>query len=185
MRIHGHGTGVRFLPGFTVLELMVTLSIASILLATGIPSLQKFSQKQHMKAAVSSLQNDLMMGRSEAVHLNTLIVTCPGDATDGCTGANDWSDGWIVFQDLNSDRQRQESESIIRLGHAIENMIVLGSSGRTDVRFFPDGSAPGSNSSIVFCGLAGPEGARKLVISNLGRIRRDVAPGTDPGNCPT
>ena len=40
MDIHGHGSG------FTVLELLVTLSIAAILLAAGVPSLQQFTQRQ-------------------------------------------------------------------------------------------------------------------------------------------
>ena len=35
MRIHGHGTGQNFQTGFTVLELMITLSVACILLLTG------------------------------------------------------------------------------------------------------------------------------------------------------
>jgi type IV fimbrial biogenesis protein FimT len=178
MHIHGHGTG------FTAIELMITLSIAAILLAAGIPSFQAFTSQQQMKAAVAGLQNDLMMGRSEAVHLNARVVTCPGNPADGCTGRNEWSDGWIVFADDNADRQRQQTETIVRRGHDLKNIRVRSSAGRTDVRFFPDGSAPGSNGSITFCGRGGPGQARKLVISNLGRIRRDKAPDTDTAICP-
>jgi type IV fimbrial biogenesis protein FimT len=185
MHIHGHGTGRRFSNGFTVLELMITISIAGILLAAGVPSFQNFSNRQQMKAAVASLQNDLMMGRSEAVHLNARIVTCPGNPAQGCTGANEWSAGWIVFTDDNADRQRQPGESIVRRGYGLDHMLIRSSAGRTDVRFFPDGSAPGSNGSITFCGLGGPDQARKLVISILGRIRRDTAPDMDTADCPT
>ena len=166
------------------MELMVTLSIAGILVAAGVPSFQAFTQKQLMKAAVASLQNDLMMSRSEAVHLNTRMVACPGNPADGCSGENDWTDGWIVFDDVNADRQHQEAEEIVRRGHGFENLNIRSSAGRTEVRFFPDGSAPGSNGSIVFCGRGGPDQARKLVISNLGRIRRDDAPGTNAVDCP-
>jgi Tfp pilus assembly protein FimT len=90
-----------------------------------------------------------------------------------------------VFVDGNGDRQRQAGERLLRHGQGVDNMKILGSPGRTDVRFFPDGSAPGSNGSITFCGLGGPEKARKLVISNLGRIRRDTSPDIDPAECPT
>jgi len=184
MQIHGHGTGHKSGTGFTVLELMITLSIACILLVAGVPSFQDFSRKQHMKAAVSTLQNDLMMGRSEAVRLNMRVVTCPGSPDDGCSGGNEWSGGWIVFDDENADRQRQANEAIVRQGQEIENLIIRTTAGRTDFRFFPDGSAPGSNGSITFCDMGGPEQARKLVISILGRIRRDRAPGIDAANCP-
>jgi len=185
MRIHGHGTGQRFQSGFTAIELLVTLSIAAILLAAGIPSFQKFTYGQQMKAAVASLQNDLMMGRSEAVNLGLQVVSCPGDPAQGCTGSNDWSAGWIVFADANTDRQRQQTERIVRRGHDQENMFVRSSTGRTSFRFFPDGSAPGSNGSITFCGPGGPSNARKLVISNLGRIRRDTSPNVESADCPT
>jgi type IV fimbrial biogenesis protein FimT len=185
MRIHGHGTGSRFDEGFYILELMITLSIACILLLAGIPSFQQFTLQQRMKAAISRLHNDLMMGRSEAVLLNTSVVSCPGSPATGCSGSNDWSAGWIVFADSNTDRQHQENENIVRHGQGLEKLAIHSSTGRTDIRFFPDGSAPGSNGSITFCGLGGPEKARKLVISNLGRIRRDSATGLNPALCPS
>lgn len=184
MHIHGHGTGRSFRDGFTLLELMVTLSIASILLVAGAPSFQTFTQKQLMKAALNSLQNDLLMGRSEAVHLNTRVVTCPGTTAKGCTGKSLWNKGWIVFADVNGDRQFQSAETLVRRGHGFDNIEITSSSSRKDVRFFPDGSAPGSNGSITFCGRGGPPMARKLVISNLGRIRRDASPTVNEENCP-
>lgn len=185
MFIHGHGTGDRILFGFTVLELLMTVSIAGILLAAAVPSFQKFSQRQQMKAAVNTLQNDLMMSRSSAVHLGSHVIACPGSPTNGCGGNSDWSSGWIVFDDSNTDRQRQPGETLIRHGQQIEHMVIRSNAGRTQVRFLPDGSAPGSNSSITFCGPGGPAHARKLVISNVGRIRRDTVPDLDLSFCPT
>ena len=184
MQFHGPSRASRPQCGFTVLELMVTVSIAGLLLVTGIPSFQNFSQQQHIKAAVASLQNDLMIGRSEAVHLNARVVSCPGSPVNGCSGDTEWSDGWIVFADSNADRQHQPGEFILRHGHGFENLRIVSSTGRTSIRFFPDGSTPGSNGNITFCGLGGPDQARKLIISNLGRVRREAAPDMDTANCP-
>lgn len=178
MDIHGHGTG------FSVLELLVTLTIAAILLAAGVPSLQQFTQRQHMKAAVGSLHNDLLLARSEAVFRNFEVVACPGEPAGGCTGGTDWSRGWIVFGDASGDRQRQPSETLLRHGQWFEHVRISSSSGRSSVRFFPDGSAPGSNGSIAFCGAGGPPEAWRLVVSNVGRIRRAEYPEIDPAACP-
>jgi type IV fimbrial biogenesis protein FimT len=178
MDIHGHGTG------FTVLELLVTLTIAAILLTAGVPSLQQFTHRQHMKAAVGSLHNDLLLARSEAVFRNLEVVACPGEPAAGCTGGIDWSRGWIVFGDDNGDRQRQPSEALLRHGQWFERMRIRSSSGRSSVRFFPDGSAPGSNGSIAFCGGGGPPQAWRLVVSNVGRIRYEEYPEIDPAGCP-
>ena len=184
MHIHGHGTGQKPPPAFTVLELLVTVSVASILLLTGIPSLTQFSRQQKMKAAIGHLHYDLMMGRSEAVTRNVSTVACPGDPDSGCSGEPDWTGGWIVFADFNGDQQFQGGDPLVRHGQQIENVQILGTSGRREIRFFPNGSAPGSNSSITFCGTGGPSEARRLVISNLGRIRRDTASDIDPLKCP-
>ena len=184
MHIHGHGTGIRGSAAFTVLELLVTLAVATILLLTGIPSFQQFTQRQHMKAAVDSLHNGLLLARSEAVHLDTPVVACPGEPVGGCTGDRDWSRGWIVFPDPNDDRQRQDGETLLLHGQWSENLSITSSRGRTSIRFLGDGSTPGSNANVSFCGPGGPPHARKLVISNIGRIRRDTYPDIDPARCP-
>ena len=179
MRIHGHGTG------FTVLELMVTLTIAAILLSLATPSYTAFSNRQRMKAAVGSLHQDLVAARSHAVYRSGIVVACPGVANGGCSGGNDWSEGWIVFEDHNNDRLHQAEEPLLRQGQGVTGVSIHAPASRSELRFFPDGSTPGSNGSISICGRGGPENARRLVISNIGRIRRDSFPQVDPALCPT
>jgi type IV fimbrial biogenesis protein FimT len=184
MHRHGHGTDIHRDPGFTVLELLVTLTIAAILLGAGAPALQQFSQRQQMKAAVGSLHNDLLLARSEAVYRNLETVACPGDPDRGCSGASDWSRGWIVFADASGDRQRQADEPLLRHGQWFERMRITSSASRSSIRFYPDGSAPASNAGIAFCGGGGPAQARRLVVSNVGRIRREDYPEINPADCP-
>ena len=184
MTIHGHGTGARFTSGLTLLELMVTLSIAAILLTTGVPAFQGFVMKQRMKAAINNLHNDLLAARAQAIHRSSFVVACPGHPDSGCRDNSDWSNGWIVFEDDNRDRQHQEKENLVRHGPEQAQIVIRSPANRKDVRFFPDGSTPGSNASIGLSGSDGPSGARKLVISNIGRIRRDHFETIDPGSCP-
>ena len=179
-----HMTGPVRQSAFTVLELLVTLTIAAILLLTAAPALQQFTWRQHMRAGVGNLHNDLLAARSEAVYRNVAVVACPGEPLAGCADSSNWSQGWIVFPDLNGDRQRQAVEDVVRTGQVFENLAIFSSSGRRSIRFLPDGSAPGSNGTIGFCGLGGPARARKLVISNIGRIRRDLYPVIDGALCP-
>ena len=184
MRIHSHGTGINRTSAFTALELLITVAVAAILLVTGLPSFRKFSQRQQMKAAVNGLQQSLLLARNEAVHRNGPVVVCPDDGEGNCTGNRDWSRGWIVFPDLNDDRERQAGEPQLHHVQRPVTLSIASSPGRTSIRFLGDGSAPGSNARIGFCGPAGPSEARKLVISNVGRIRRDLYPDIDIGDCP-
>ena len=178
MQIEAHGTGA------TAIELMVTLAIAATLLALATPSWESFTNRQRMKAAVAALHNDLSAARAQAVYRNAIVVACPGAPESGCMGAGDWTSGWIVFEDPDGDRQPGEDETILRHGQPHESVAIHVSPSRTELRFFPDGSTPGSNASISLCGRGGPEEARKLVVSNIGRIRRDVFPAVDPALCP-
>ena len=170
--------------GFSLIELLFTLTLAAIALIIAVPVFSEFGQRQRMDAAVTDLHNHLMLARNEAIYRNVQIVACPGDAIDGCLDTTDWSDGWLVFSDLNEDRSLQAGESVHRSEPGLELLAISSSNGRTSLRFMPNGSAPGSNVSISFCDRRGPEKARKLVISNSGRIRRDVAPETESDDCP-
>ena len=168
---------------FTLLELVTVIAILAILVTMGVPAFQQFSQKQAVSAALHSLHSDLLLARSRAIYEDELVVACPGSAAPGCSEGAAWEDGWIIFTDNNGDRTYDSSETLIRSGMPIEQMAIRSSSGRRDFRFYPNGSTPGSNGSITFCGPGGPTLARKLVISNLGRIRRDQATNIDASKC--
>ena len=170
--------------GFTILEMMIALAVVAILLVMGIPALQDFGSRQRMSAAINGLHGHLALARNEAIRYNTQVVACPGNEIAGCAGSADWSNGWIVFGDPNGDRQFQATEPIYRAELGLEQILIHSSSGRQSLRFSPNGSAPGSNMSISFCDRRGPVKARKLVISNIGRIRREDAPDLDQVHCP-
>jgi len=178
MDVHGHGTGV------TVLELMLTLAIAAVLLGLAIPAYETFINRQRMRAAVTGLHGDLLAARSQAVFRGVAVIACPGAPTDGCSGTSDWSAGWIVFEDLDGDREHDTDEPLLRHGRPPEAIAIFTPASRAALRFLPDGSTPGSNASISLCGRGGPAKARKLVISNIGRIRRDRYPNVIEANCP-
>lgn len=168
-----------------MLEMLVVVSIAAILLVLGVPAFQDFGARQRMSAAVHTLHSHLVLARDEAIRFNVHVIACPGNLDRGCLQGSDWSDGWMVFSDLNGDRQYQPLETVHRIEAGLEQMVIHSSSGRSRLHFYPNGSAPGSNGSITFCDGRGPSDARKLVISNTGRIRRDEAPELDERHCPT
>jgi len=170
--------------GFTLLELLLVISITALVLILGIPAFQEFGMRQRMSAAINALHSHLSLARNQAIRFNTAVIACPGDLARGCLRSGDWSDGWIVFSDSNGDRQLQTGESVYRSEPGLEQVRIHSSSGRQTLRFYPNGSAPGSNGSISFCDRRGPANARKLVISNLGRIRRDEAPEVNEEFCP-
>ena len=175
---------IRKQTGFTALELIVTMTIVAILLATGVPAFKNYSWNLRMKTAMDTLQADLNLARGRAISHNTQTVICPVSVSGDCTGQSAWQDGWIVFADLNADRNKQEGEPLLKQAGAIAMLDISSSSSRTQLRFYPNGSAPGSNASILFCDSRGATEAGTISVSNSGRIRLQAKVAQPTENCP-
>jgi type IV fimbrial biogenesis protein FimT len=56
-----------------------------------------------MSAEVNGLLGDLQFARSEALKEGNGVTACVSADGATCTGGGDWSPGWIVFSDPNSN----------------------------------------------------------------------------------
>ena len=176
--------GKRDQQGFTALELIVTMAIITILLTMGVPAFENYGWNLRMKTAMDQLQTDLNLARGQAISQNSQTVICPANDDNDCSGQSEWQGGWIVFTDLNGDRHRQDSEPLHKHAGAMEMLTINSSRSRSFLRFYPNGSAPGSNISILFCDKRGAAQAGTITVSNSGRIRMQTN-GSEPSeNCP-
>jgi prepilin-type N-terminal cleavage/methylation domain-containing protein len=94
--------------GFTMVEVLVVITITAILLALAIPSFQTMIRNNRISSASNSLLAAVDLARSEAVRRNTVVTVCrstnPEVANPGCSSAangpyaaEDWASGWIIF----------------------------------------------------------------------------------------
>lgn len=175
---------IRQQRAFTALELIVTMTIIAILLATGVPAFKNYSWNLRMKTAMDMMQADLNLARGRAISHNTRTVICPASTNGGCSGQAAWQDGWIVFADLNADRVKQKGEPLLKQTGVVSLLNISSSSSRSSLRFYPNGSAPGSNVSILFCDQRGAAEAGTITVSNSGRIRQQTKVAKPTENCP-
>lgn len=93
--------------GFTLAELMITVAIAGILMAIGMPAMRQFVQNGRITAVNNELVSVFMAARSEAIRQNTATCVCPSTnvnaATPVCAANGNWETGWIAFSDFNGD----------------------------------------------------------------------------------
>lgn len=81
--------------GFTLLELMVALSILSVLLCMAIPSFRDAGLPSQLRAVANSVVAATQVARSEAIKRNATVTLCV--SSDGKTcGTGNWQQGWIV-----------------------------------------------------------------------------------------
>ena len=79
----------------------------------------------------------------------------------------------MLFLDADANRRPDQGEEVIRVETVptSRHLQVLGTSGRPQVRYMPDGRSAGSNVTISVCGrddlLLGA-----VILNNMGRPRR-------------
>mgnify|MGYP000155491751 CR=1 FL=1 len=85
--------------GFTLLELMVALTIASILIAMAVPNFRTMVIKNSVEGQIDRLSAAIANAKAEALSRGKSVVICGSANGTSCSGASDWSTGWIVFVD--------------------------------------------------------------------------------------
>ena len=131
--------------GFTLVELMVTLAVAIILLAVGMPLFSGIVGSNRATTQANELVSALKLARSEAVKRGAEVIVC--SAKDGeyeeCGVAEDWTDGWFVYWDANEDGSL-DPEEVLRTWEALSASSTLNVTGGDSVAFQSTGDASGA-----------------------------------------
>jgi type IV fimbrial biogenesis protein FimT len=80
---------------------MIALSVLGVLLAIGVPSYTNITRDNQISAQSSTLFQTFTLARSEALTRSLRVSVCPiaNDDTSTCRTANDWTGGWMIFED--------------------------------------------------------------------------------------
>lgn len=74
--------------GFTLIELMVVVTVTAVLAAVATPSFKAFVSSQQIKSASIGISSALSLARSEAVGRNALVTVSPSGGS--------WAAGWSI-----------------------------------------------------------------------------------------
>jgi type IV fimbrial biogenesis protein FimT len=169
--------------GLTLIELMVTLAVAIVLLAIGIPAFNTMSARDMSAATVNALVTALQQARMEAISSGAPVRVCaltlPGGATDPCDPAaapacaqSDWRCGWAV--------QQVSSGTELRRYAAPRKETTVTASGATNVEFNRIG---GTSAQAVFTIKAYKNVSRLdadcakvtgVTVTTVGQVRSEV-----------
>lgn len=171
--------------GFTLIELMVTISVAAILLVIAVPNFQTFVLNNRITGQANDMMTALNYARSEAIKRGLPVSMCssiPTGATSICAGSTNWGTGWIVFADPNNNGTLDPGETLLRVWPALGggNTLNTGLAAVTSVTFDSGGFARGSVTTFRLCDSRGTGSARNIQLAGSGRAK--VATGA--ASCP-
>jgi len=161
--------------GFTLIELMVTIAIASIVATIGIPSFNSTITSSRLTTRTNDFVAALHFARSEAVKRNQNVVV-------NKTGAQ-WQDGWQVFVDVDNSNAFNAGDEQLKVYGALSNAFTLNDEGDGYISYNSTG-ATGAETQFILCAKATPEAytSKLIVINAVGR--NSIADDTDSDGIP-
>jgi type IV fimbrial biogenesis protein FimT len=170
--------------GAAIIGQVMTLAIISITISVASPSLHELYFDNLLTARVNTFVSHLHYARSEAINRNQRVIMCRSSDGLSCERNAGWHLGWIIFPDINRNRQRENDETILRREQSSHERLLITSGSRRRIVFQPQGSTPGSNGTYTFCAAGHPALARAVILSNTGRPRFSKSgPGNRPLPC--
>lgn len=170
--------------GFTLVELMITLSVAAILMSIAAPSFTSLIQNNRMSTQYNTLLASLTLARSEAIKRNQRVTACQSSTGNSCSGSMaNWHTGWIIFVDADRDNIKDPTEEILRVNGALSGGNTL-EFDRVRIAYASDGLAAGLlTGKFILCDARGDTNRKGLVVSPTGRVRHAVSSDI-LGTCP-
>lgn len=124
--------------GFTLIELIVVISIASILASIAIPNFTQMIDSNRTTAATNEFVSALVLARSEALTRSVEVKICTSEDLVSCAGNGkiNFANGWIIFTDCNrngvvdaladcdNDGTADDVETVIKAHSAIKGMEI-------------------------------------------------------------
>lgn len=82
--------------GFTLVELLVAVTVLTILFVFALPSFQDMILNNRVLAQRNALTSSLNYARNTALSQNANVIACPYGGANSTTCGGNWQSGWIV-----------------------------------------------------------------------------------------
>jgi type IV fimbrial biogenesis protein FimT len=140
--VHARLARSRRRGGFTLVELMVTVAVAAIVVAMGVPSFLRALARHAILAHAEELQDAVRIGRNEAMKRSGPVLLCRTEAASPghCAGTSGNWQTWLLFADLARSGAFAAGDPILRQ-HVDTSARMTVTSETSAIRFEATGIA--------------------------------------------
>lgn len=158
---------------YSLVELLVTLTILVVLMAVAVPGFTSHVQRTRQNTHVDEMLAALYFSRGEAVTRRTTISLC--DDMKKCSSKR-WRGQLVVFVDSNQNGRLDESETILRTMQITPPYSWHWSNFRSQnhIAFKSNGMTNSLNGTFTLCREDAAE--RAIVINVAGRAKLESPP---------
>lgn len=165
------------------MEMLVAMVATALLFAIAVPSMAGMIKSARITSASNVFLSGLLLARSEAIKRNSRVVLCKSENGAACSATGAWEQGWIVFQDINNNGLREDSEIIIRRESPLSAELRL--MGNLNVASYVSFTSTGATrlvgggfqaGTLTVCNQSAEPGeAKQIVLNAVGRPRVQTA----------
>jgi type IV fimbrial biogenesis protein FimT len=167
--------------GFTLVELLMTIAIATIVTTLAVTSFRYVTNANRIAGEINGLLGDLQFARAEAIKEGRTVTVCESSDGATCTGSTSWQNGWIVFSDPTNVGTWDAGETVFRVQKTFSSTDTFGATnGLTAVTFNREGYAGGITAGTLIKlqdSTFNTNWTRCLTINLVGQIATERAGG--------
>ena len=178
--------------GFTLIELMIAISLSVVILTFAVPSFSSFIKNGRVTTFTNTLVTDVNFARQEAVTRGDKVILCrsanPTAAAPSCGGnANNWSSGWLVFVSKDANTTYDDgTDVLLRATDEISGgvSIMTNDTSNANLVYNTDGTIDMGGGTAIFavCDNRGEDKGNQLQVNPTGRPRL-ASPIPDSSSC--
>lgn len=178
-----------FNAGFTLMEVLVVLTISAILVAVAVPAFNTSIARARTSEAANTLLAAVELARSEAIRrgvnvtacrvIDPVAPACEAGAAPGGFAAGDWAAGWVVFSETNTagtvgELDADEPTLMIQQSFATggARASMIDATANSVITFAPNGTRVGGgalNFEIRYPPNGAAQATRQMTVSVLGQ----------------
>ncbi len=170
--------------GVTLVELLVSISIISILITLSAPMFSRCIARAGVDEASQAIILALRYARYHAVIRNHVVVICRTTDEKYCNNKVEWNNGWMIFEDIDLNNKCKSKDGVfcadggkilsIRNSFVDSGVIVKkNNSTRNIMKFNQYGETPGYPCKFTICDQYDRAEPKGVVISMIGRVRKN------------